>query len=151
MTSYIIHDTKQFMKLFLKSTTFDRFTFQQGEIHANAFFSIHGKRDLSEVDESNPEAYCFWEEIKPFVFESVKGKKLPKVMKLSLSLPSAEVAQFHNTKSVALNFLFRQGTLLCTLSAMQETFELGTKTDQEWTEYMLNFFKENGIGVVKQD
>ncbi|MFI3175673.1 MAG: DUF5721 family protein [Bacillota bacterium] len=151
MTSYTIHDIKQFMKLLLKSPTFDEFTFQQGEIHSNAFFSIHGKKDDADIDEEHSEAYCFWAEIKPFVFESIKGKKLPKIMKLSLSLPSTEIKKFHNTKSVSLNFLFRNGVLLCTLSAMQETFELSKKTEEAWTEYMLHFFKENGVGVVKED
>lgn len=86
MLAFTIPDTRHFMALLLKGDAFDDFAFRQGEISAFAYVSIDGKRDLDYYDETVTEPWCSWSEIKPLVFQAVKGKKTPKNMKLVLSL-----------------------------------------------------------------
>ena len=124
MLAFTIPDTRHFMALFLKGDAFDDFAFRQGEISAFAYVSIDGKRDLDYYDETVTEPWCSWSEIKPLVFQAVKGKKTPKNMKLVLSLSQEKTASFPNTKALFWNLLFREDTLLCTLSAAQESFSL---------------------------
>lgn len=150
MFAFIIHDTKIFMNLLLKTPTFHKFTFRQGEIHSNALFTIQGKRNQEDLTDVDNEPYCLWEEIQPFVFESVKGKKLPKIMRLTLSLTQDNLVDFPNTKSVSMNLLFRDGKLLCTLSTIPESFDYNKQGEELWSKYILNFLKENEITVEIQ-
>lgn len=151
MFAFTIHDIKEFMNLLLKTPEFNNFTFRQGEIHSNALFIIQGKRDIENLTDEDNEPYCLWEEIKPFVFESVKGKKLPKIMKLVLSLSEEETKKYPNTKSVSMNLLFRDGKLLCTLSTMQESFQFNKDADEIWQKFVLDFLNEHKITVEIQE
>ena len=103
MLAFTINDTKYFMHLLLKSDTFDSFLFRQGEITTFASFSIDGKRNTdfysSDELESGLSAYANWEEIRPFVFQTLKGNKLPKSIKLVLSLPEEKLVHLPNTKA----------------------------------------------------
>lgn len=145
MFAFMIHDIKEFMNLLLKTPTFNKFTFRQGEIHGNALFTIQGQRNKEDLTDIDSEPYCSWEEIQPFVFQSVKGKKLPKIMKLVLSLPNEETQKYPNTKSVSMNLLFRDGKLICTLSTMQESFQFNNEANEMWQKFILDFLKDNGI------
>ena len=100
MLAFTIPDTRHFMALLLKGDAFDDFAFRQGEISAFAYVSIDGKRDLDYYDETVTEPWCSWSEIKPLVFQAVKGKKTPKNMKLVLSLSQEKTASFPNTKAL---------------------------------------------------
>lgn len=79
------------MSLLLKGTAFDDFCFRQGEISAFTHITIDGRRNKAYYDETQTEDWCSWAEIKPLVFQAVKGKKTPKSMKLILSRPNAEI------------------------------------------------------------
>ncbi|WP_304507482.1 DUF5721 family protein [Anaerotignum sp.] len=147
MLAFTVFDTKKFMAHLLKGDIFDHFTFRQGEIYSFASFTINGTKDESALTEENPEPYCLWADIKPFVFETVKGKKLPKSMKLILSLPKDKTIQYPNAKAVFLNLLFREGTLLCTTSVAEETFSLEQKATKQWDEDILELFKKQQIAI----
>lgn len=155
MFSFIIHDIKKFMNLLLLTPTFNEFTFCQGEIHSHATFTIHGKKDKDymgeDVAEEDFEPYCYWSEIQAFVFESVKGVKLPKLMKLVLSLPQKSIEHYPNTKSVSMNLLFRDGKLMCTLSSMPDSFDFQKNSQEEWINYITTFLKENDIAIEAEN
>ena len=147
MLAFTVLDTKKFMSQLLKGSLFDDFTFRQGEISSNAFFSINGLKNKEDLDETNSEPYCLWPEIKPFVFQSIKGKKLPRNIKLVLSLPQETIALYPNTKSVFLNLLFRDGSLVCTTASAQELFSLDQQGNQKWDNDVLSFFKKHEITI----
>ena len=48
-----------------------------------------------------------WEEMRPFVFQAIKGNKLPKSIKLVFSLAEEKLANLPNTKAAFLNILFK--------------------------------------------
>lgn len=145
MLAFTVYDTKTFMAHLLKGELFDHFTIRQAEVNSFASFTINGSKDENYITEEDDEPYCLWADIKPFIFQTVRGKKLPKSMKFVFSLPKEKTQLYPNAKAVFLNLLFREGSLLCTTSVAEETFSLEQKTTKQWDEDILNFFKKNQI------
>ena len=140
MLAFTVNDTKSFMNLLLKGDTFDAFSFRQGELTTFASFLIEGKRNMdfytAEEQEAGLSRYVHWEEMRPFVFQAIKGNKL---------------ANLPNTKAAFLNILFKEHTILCTTAISQEAFSLDKSSERLWEEYILKFFKKNAIGIRKQE
>lgn len=147
MLAFTVYDTKTFMSHLLKGEIFDQFTVRQAEVNSFASFTINGTKDESLLTEEDNEPYCLWADIKPFVFQAVKGKKLPKSMKFVFSLPKEKTQRYPNAKAVFLNLLFREGALLCTTSVAEETFSLEQKSTKQWDEDILDFFKKHLITI----
>ena len=86
MISFIIHDTKEFMNLLLKQNAFDDFYIRQMDITTFALFQIDGTRNKQYYSLAEQELmtdnYCFWQEIRHYAFEIIKGQKLPKNIKI---------------------------------------------------------------------
>lgn len=147
MLAFTVYDNKTLMAHLLKGELFDHFTIRQAEVNSFASFSINGTKEESYITDEEPELYCLWADIKPFVFQTVRGKKLPKSMKLVFSLPKQKTERYPNAKAVFLNLLFRDGSLLCTTSVAEETFSLEQKATKQWDEDVLNFFKKHEIPI----
>ena len=128
MLAFTVNDTKSFMNLLLKGDTFDAFSFRQGELTTFASFIIEGKRNMdfytAEEQEAGLSRYVHWEEMRPFVFQAIKGNKLPKSIKLVFSLAEEKLSNLPNTKAAFLNILFKEHTILCTTAISQEAFSL---------------------------
>ena len=151
MLAFTVNDTKSFMNLLLKGDTFDAFSFRQGELTTFASFLIEGKRNMDFYTEAGLSRYVHWEEMRPFVFQAIKGNKLPKSIKLVFSLAEEKLANLPNTKAAFLNILFKEHTILCTTAISQEAFSLDKSSERLWEEYILKFFKKNAIGIQKQE
>ena len=151
MLAFTVNDTKSFMNLLLKGDTFDTFHFRQGELHTFASFIMEGKRNMdfygTEELEQGLSRYLRWEEMRPFVFQAIKGNKLPKSIKIVFSLPDEKIENLPNTSAAFLNILFKENTVLCTTAISQESFSLDKSSEKLWEEYVLKFFKKNGIGI----
>ncbi len=150
MLAFTIPDTKYFMGLLFKSDTFDDFCFRQGEISAFSHISIDGKRDMDYYEETDTEPWCSWAEIKPIVFQFIRGKKTPKNLKLVLSLSTKDMASYENTAALFWNILFRENTLLCTISTTPATFTLDKIDEQKWAEWVIAFCQKHNIGIIKE-
>ncbi len=155
MLAFTVNDTKSFMNLLLKGDTFDAFSFRQGTLITFASFVIEGKRSMDFYTVAEQEAglsrYVSWAEMRPFVFQAVKGHKLPKSIKLVFSLPEEKLSGLPNTKAAFLNILFHEQTVLCTTAISQENFSLDKTAEQLWEDYVLKFFKKNAISIQKQE
>lgn len=155
MLAFTVNDTKSFMNLLLKGDTFDAFSFRQGTLVTFASFVIEGKRNMDFYTPAEQEAglsrYVGWAEIRPFVFQAIKGHKLPKNIKLVFSLSEEKLANLPNTKAAFLNILFHEQTVLCTTAISQESFSLDKTAERLWEDYVLKFFKKNAIPIQKQE
>lgn len=155
MLAFTVNDTKSFMALLLKGGTFDSFHFRQGELTTFASFAMEGKRNMdfysSDEMELGLSRYVRWEEMRPFVFQAIKGNKLPKSVKLVFSLPDEKIENLPNTAAAFLNILFKDNTVLCTTAISQKTFSLDKGGEKLWEEYVLKFFKKNDIGIQVQE
>lgn len=147
MLAFTILDTKTFMSLLLKGDLFDGFLFRQGEIHTYATFLVDGTKSEVFQTEENPESYCYWSEIKPFFFQGIKGKTMPKSMKIVFSLTSQKTAHYPNAQAVFLNLLFREGALLATTAVSDKEFTLSRDTGNQWDADILKFFKKHEIAI----
>ncbi len=155
MLAFTINDTKKFMALLLKGETFDSFHFRQGEVTTFASFVIEGKRNMefysAEEIEQGLSRYVRWEEIRPFVFQAIKGSKLPKSVKLVFSLPDEKLENLPNTSAAFLNILFKENTVLCTTAISQKNFSLDKNGEKLWEDYMIKFFRKHEIGILLQE
>lgn len=155
MLAFTINDTKSFMNLLLKGDSFDTFHFRQGEVTTFASFVIEGKRNLdfytAEEAEMGLSRYVHWDEIRPFVFQTIKGNRLPKSIKLIFSLPDEKLEHLPNTAAAFLNILFKNNIVHCTTAISQKTFSLDKSSENLWEEYVLKFFKKNGIAFQLQN
>lgn len=154
MLAFTVNDTKSFMNLLLKGETFDTFQFRQGELHTFASFIIEGKRNLDFYSTAELEQglsrYVHWAEMRPFVFQAIKGNKLPQSIKLVFSLPDEKMEHLPNTSAAFLNILFKENTVLCTTAISQKTFSLDKSSEKLWETYILKFFQKNAIGIQLQ-
>ena len=89
--------------------------------------------------------------MRPFVFQAIKGNKLPKSIKIVFSLPDEKIENLPNTSAAFLNILFKENTVLCTTAISQTSFSLDKTSEKLWEEYVLKFFKKNGIGIQLQN
>ena len=155
MLAFTVNDTKSFMNLLLKGETFDSFHFRQGELHTFASFIIEGKRNMdfygTEELEQGLSRYVLWEEMRPFVFQAIKGNKLPKSIKLVFSLPDEKIENLPNTSAAFLNILFKENTIFCTTATSQKSFALDKSGEKLWEEYILKFFRKHEIGIQIQE
>lgn len=155
MLAFTIHDTKAFMALLLKGTAFDAFRFHQGELTTFVSFVIDGKRNPDFYDAAEKEAglsrYVRWEEMRPIVFQLIKGHKLPKQIKLVFALPEEKLVHLPNVSAAFLNILFKNNTLLCTTAISQQNFSLDKSSEKLWEEYILKFFRKHEIPIEIQE
>lgn len=155
MLAFTVNDTKSFMNHLLKGETFDTFQFRQGELHTFASFVIEGKRNMDFYSTAELEQglsrYVLWSEMRPFVFQAIKGHKLPKSIKLVFSLPDEKIENLPNTNAAFLNIVFKENTILCTTAISQSSFSLDKSSEKLWEDYVLKFFKKNNIGIQLQE
>lgn len=150
MIVFTVTETKQFMAKLLKGELFDTFALRQFDAETFTQFQIIGLRNHSffAQEEENDEKYCLWSEIRPYAYLLIKGSRLPKSIKIVFSLTDAQTAEFNNAAALFLNITFYEGVVTCTTGSSQKAFTLDKSLEQGWDEYIKQFFKTNGIGIV---
>ncbi len=89
MLAFTVNDTKSFMNLLLKGDTFDAFLFRQGELTTSLLFSLKVSAIWIFIPpRSRRQGFplCALGGNASFVFQAIKGNKLPKSIKLVFSL-----------------------------------------------------------------
>ncbi len=151
MLAFTVLDTKRFMSLLLKGDAFDDFHLRQAEISSFSHISIDGKRDPDYYEGEETEKWCSWAEMKHILFEIIRGKKKPKSMKLVLSRSSEEAGTYPNSSALFWNLLFRENTLLCTLSIAQTVFSLDKTDESTWENWVFDFCQKHEIAIQKEN
>ena len=97
MIALQVKDVKNFMNKLLNSTTFDHYLMEEATIQTFNTFTIDGKLNRNFYSKEEQELLPFssldhspWELIKPVIFQIIKGKKVPSLLKISLLFPHAE-------------------------------------------------------------
>ena len=152
MLSFSIIETevRGFMNKLLREGSFDSFEVRAVDIWSFARFEIGGIVPVqTREDGKTPMSYCTWGELRPYVYYIIKGKR-PRTLKIVFSLPSEQAAALHNNMSVCfLNLMFDGSRVIGTASATEKTFALDKTVDGIWHEYILKFFKENTIALMR--
>jgi hypothetical protein len=146
-----IADVKTFMGKLLREDVFAPWEVRTVELSALARFEINGALDRDFLD-ADPQgrAFCLWRELQPYIFGLIKGGKRPKMLKVVLSLPPAQVAELHkNAAAYFLNILFERDEILCTAASSERNFAMDKGVDRVWEEYIRDFFRQKGIEVAE--
>ena len=128
---------------------FDAFEVRGLEVGTFTNFQVSGALDRSFEDapEAGP-AHCAWERIKPFAVAFIKGKKRPKVIKITLAHPSEDTARIHtNAAALFLNINYENNEAQLSTAVSQRNFSLDKSVDGAWDDYIEAFFASNNIPV----
>lgn len=93
MIVFKILDTKDMMSHLLLKETFDKWFLVEAQVTTFAHLTISGRRIKNWYDQKEDltDLIC-WEEMRPFLFQYIRGKRTPEVFTFSLKL-SEEAAK----------------------------------------------------------
>lgn len=90
----------------LKGDSFDSFLLKEGFLRTNMEFRFQGKQFLeyfeAKEQEQITQEYVFWKEVKPFVFELMKGKRTPLAFSFTLFLTKEQMKEVLRRESVSV-------------------------------------------------
>ena len=160
MKAFVIPETGDFMRKLLLQNVFDKFYLLEGEILSGVTWRVDGalnKDFYSEEEQSEigaRTAAC-WGDVKPVVYEIMKGKKLPLqfhfVLQLSEEntrwlLEKQQLQELADSLSgLYLNIRYRGHALTCTTGLSYKTFVMDKTLEQIWDSTAAQYLKQNKI------
>lgn len=167
MIAIQLPEVKNFMKHLLLSSTFDTFSFLEGDITTFNTFSINGHvhREffLEERDSDNnkiPE-YSLWKNIREFCFSIIKGQRTPLSFHFTFSLTPEDIKHFlaevsstfspEDVHGLYLNIRYENGRLTCITGTSFTTFSLDKSLEQEWDSFVQKFLLSHSINFEPVD
>ena len=162
MIAIKIKDIKTFMHKLLNSALFDSFLLEKAHIRTYNSFIIDGRMNLdffSKEELKDLELvsfdYSMWKNVKPLIFQIIKGKKVPSFFKITLLLSPQKALELlehtHNQhlsqvlKFFVITVKFDSHGLLVTCGTSYTTFVIEKDVDLVWDQYFCNFLSENSI------
>ena len=154
---------KEFMSHLLTQETFDAFCLCEGSITTFTEFEITGAYypDYYELEQDlYPPDYLTWKQVRPLVFQIVKGKHTPRQFKLVFRLADYNVEKFLLQSNIStvkasdlaglyLNLYYNGKTLTCTTGSSFRIFSLDRSVDQAWDQMVQKFLKQKSIAFEK--
>lgn len=138
-----IENIKGFMEQLFNGEMFDRFHVRNCEVTTFVTFQIDGTRHDAwyDTDEKMEDAtgLVLWQQLKPYVFTWIKGKRVPEKMCLDFCHYMA------NGDVGSIRIQYEQERLQIFTGYMQKEFSLDRGNQQEWDENCIQFIRKNGI------
>ncbi|NLJ88774.1 MAG: hypothetical protein GX327_08415 [Epulopiscium sp.] len=152
MINLNILDVKKAMDELLKGNLFDEFEVRITEVHTFTKFHIDGSLNKAFLNDEEKKLYnrnfVLWKEVKPHVFNIIKGKRPPTYLKIVFSAGKDIVVDFPSEISALfINLIYSQGNFSCTSGIALNSFSLNKEIEYEWDNYVHNFFKKANIYV----
>ena len=155
MIALNVQDVKDFMARLLISEEFATFsTFQIDGTLRPEFFDTEEAEALTKSGRT----HCLWQEVKPYCFSIIKGKKTPLSFKIvfQLSRQASEQLLLKNASSWSINDIYGlylnlqyDGTsLICTTGTSMKLFSMDKSLDLLWDEAVITFFKKHQIAML---
>lgn len=136
-------DIKKFMNFFLKEDKFDKFEVRSCELVTNVSYDIDCKLNKDWYDTPPERDYCTWQELRPMVFELIKGKKKPKSMKFVLAVSKKANEKIHNNALACfLNIVFESDKVIVSTGTAQKEFSLDKSLELIWGEKIRERFEK---------
>lgn len=165
MIALRVLDVKQFMGKLFYQTIFDSFYVKEVSIRTFFNISMNGSRNIEyypleeqEIKKQIPKV--LWEEMKGFVFQLIKGTRTPLFLQIVLQLSEEQTEKITKLCSQAINsqesiglyfnLRFENGKLILTTGVSRTSFTLDKTLDRILEEYVINFLKEEEIGVEQE-
>lgn len=164
MIALRVLEVGEFMTLLLAKNTFDKFYLCEGRAETFTSFQFGGKlnKEYYTPDEwellENRE-YPYWGEVRPFVYQIIRGKKLPVNFKLvfSLSRENTEWLLSHvqtglsvqDVRNLFLNIHYEKKGVTCITGTSLTNFTMDKTVEELWDQTAEKFFKQNKIAVER--
>ena len=154
-------DVKEFMGALLMSEKFDFLEVRGVDVTTFTHFNISGQKIIQAVTSTTEEGdekvveelkvkatFCKWAEIRPIVHSFIKGGAKPSHIKIIFSMNPDEALKLHeNGAAMYLNVAYNGEEVYFTSATAQRGFSLDKSLDHVWEDYLVEFFKTNGIKV----
>ena len=147
----------------LTGNMFDKFYLCDGEIQTFTEFHLGGYLnrpyfDSEEWENLEGRKLCLWSEMKPFVFQLIRGHKLPVRFKFVFQLSRENTVWLlekhrlpvreEDIGGLFMNITYEHQKLVCTSGASYKTFIMDKTLEQCWDETVCQYFKQNHIAYL---
>lgn len=163
MISLKILEMNRFMGKLLKGENFDGFLMKEGFLRTGMEYRFQGRVFPeyfdSEEQENHKEEYTYWGEIKPFVFELVKGKRTPLAFSFILLLTKNDTTELlarrqvkvgEDSPSLFLQIRFEHGEGRIVTGTARNTFTLDKSLDEAWDAEVKQRMKAMELAVEEE-
>lgn len=153
----------RFMGKLLKGENFDGFLLKEGFLRTSMEYRFQGRVFPEYFDtgeqEKYTEDYSYWGEVKPFVFELVKGKRTPLAFSFTLLLTKNATAELLASRSVKigedspslfLQIRFEHGAGRIITGTARNTFTLDKSLEEAWDAEVRQLFKAMELAVEEE-
>lgn len=165
MLALQVPEIKKFMGKFLAGEVFDNFLLVEIDVANYASIHVSGRRnrtwyDDEEWEEIKEQEYMTWREVRPVVYQFVKGKRTPLLMKAVLLLSQENTRHIleknhlpftsEEVGGLFLNIRFENGKLLLVTGTAMNGFVLDKSLERQWDQDVRIFLKHYEIVVEEQ-
>ena len=163
MISLKILEMNRFMGKLLKGENFDGFLLKDGFLRTSIEYRFQGQLFAEYFDtaeqEKLEEKYIYWGELRPTVFELIKGKRTPLAFSFTLLLPKNDTAELlarrqvnmsGDSPSLFLQIRFEHGMGHIVTGTARNTFTLDKSMEEAWDEEVKQLFRAMELAVEEE-
>ena len=153
----------RFMGKLLKGENFDGFLLKEGFLRTNIEYRFQGKLFAEYFDTSEQEKleekYVYWGELRPTVFELIKGKRTPLAFSFTLLmtkndttglLARRQVNLGEDSPSLFLQIRFEHGAGHIVTGTARNTFSLDKSLEEAWDSEVKQLLKAMELAVEEE-
>ncbi len=160
MVAFQIKEVKKFMAKLLGQNDFDEFQLSEAEVQVAAGYKINGHRNRNFYSDEEWEVFeepelLRWEEVRPMVFQMIRGSKTPTALSVVLRQTRARTAHLLQESGAALrmedvtglylNLKFAEGSLMIVTGTGLATFLPDKQLEHAWDAWVKEFLKKQEI------
>lgn len=139
---------KKFMNCLFRTDMFDKFLVRGTEISTFTDFTVSGITNKNYYDAPPEQGYCFWKELKPIIFNIIKGDKTPSHMKIVLSITKEEAEKVHpNCAAAFLNIIYENNVVTFVSGCSQKSFSPDKSHEDSWNSIIKDFFSKTDLTI----
>lgn len=163
MISLKILEMNRFMGKLLKGENFDGFLLKEGFLRTNIEYRFQGQLFAEYFDTSEQEKleekYVYWGELRPTLFELIKGKRTPLAFSFTLLLTKNDTTELlarrqvsvgEDTPSLFLQIRFDHGVGHIVTGTARNTFTLDKSLDEAWDAEIKQIIKAMELAVEEE-
>ncbi len=163
MISLKLLEMNRFMGKLLKGENFDGFLMKEGFLRTGMEYRFQGRLFPeyfdTEEQEKHTEDYIYWGELKPFVFELVKGKHTPLAFSFTLLLTKNDTTELlarrgvnvgEDSPSLFLQIRFEHGAGRIITGTARNIFTLDKTLDEAWDAEVRQLLKAMELTVEEE-
>lgn len=139
---------------------FDAFLVSELSLSTLCTFQIDGHMcedyfNSDELDAMSDQKFVSWKQLRPLMYQLIKGNRLPGQFKIVFRLAGYNVEKFlkqtglpyspSEVGGLFLNLRYAGQTLTCYTGTALNVFDLSKNLDQEWDRMVQNFFRQKQI------